>query len=260
MSNINTNDSIMFPENNKKLFRAILQSDHEAMKKIFAEGFDIHAMDEGRSLLLLTAMSNNSDSFDLLINSTDNTRDFMGIANITDKNGDTPLIYATAAANMGIVEALTDMLGADVNHQNLNGKSALFFANTTQHIPVVKHLHKTGADLALKDKNRSTPLLVIVQYGHTPLVEFYISNMNARDLNAQNMEGDDALMIAIRSGHVHIAKFLISSGVSCFKTNKNDETALKLARSVNNLEIVDAIEAQQNTAIDTMIEAENENK
>lgn len=256
MTNINLIQTIKFPENNKKLFQVMLKKDIEGMKSIIEAGFDIHASDDkGRNLVMVAALNDDMEVFNLLVNSTGKAEDFSKIARIADVDGHTPLHYAVNIPNMGIVRSLVEDLKVNVNHQDSKGQSPIFLAHTTSHLEVARYLHTHGADLLLEDIEHNIPLLHVVQYGHFELVTFLMDT--AGNVDHQNNRGDDALMISIRSGHYKIAKNLLANGCSLYNKNMNGETAMSLAKAANQTDLVERMEKQ--IEISEARESEDEN-
>lgn len=65
-----------------------------------------------------------------------------------DEHGDTPLIGACISKRLDMVERLlTSATVAEINHTNMMGRSALFYAITFRNITMIKMLHKAGASI-----------------------------------------------------------------------------------------------------------------
>ena len=86
-----------------------------------------------------------------------------------NKDGMTPILYASKNENLKLLLILID-LGADINSQNNNGKTALHFAVRNNDERMIKHLLIRGADKYLKDKDDNNPYNLAVILKHENLI------------------------------------------------------------------------------------------
>ena len=88
----------------------------------------------------------------------------------------TALIYATFYDNLDLLAWLIDN-GANINHQDRNGYSALHFAGQEKKLRPAKLLLDKGASLELEDVYGNTPIwnTLFNSKGDTQLVDFYIA-------------------------------------------------------------------------------------
>src|SRR3990167_2307309 len=95
--------------------------------------------------------------------------------NITDKNGETPLIAASRYGHSEIVKELLSAepegKGADPNFANENGERPLYWASRRGHLEVVKELLRVGADPNLADKYDLTPLYWAIDNRHFDVID-----------------------------------------------------------------------------------------
>ena len=77
--------------------------------------------------------------------------------NLTNGNGDTPLMIAILHGNRKLIDFLVHK-GANVNHVNINGNSALHFALAYDKTGQIgEYLIEKGADDSIKNSNVLTP-------------------------------------------------------------------------------------------------------
>jgi uncharacterized protein len=80
-----------------------------------------------------------------------------GDLDILDGDARTPLIHAAFKGKKNIVSWLLTN-GANINHQDRNGWSALHFAVQEKNVEMVDHLLQHGASVHLRDAYGNTPL------------------------------------------------------------------------------------------------------
>ncbi|HEY5749017.1 MAG TPA: ankyrin repeat domain-containing protein [Chryseolinea sp.] len=87
----------------------------------------------------------------------------------------TPLLWATFYDNVALLTWLIDN-GADVNHKDRNGYSALHFAGQEKRLECAKILVDNGADLDITDLHGNTPLWTAIfsSKDDLSLVKFYV--------------------------------------------------------------------------------------
>ena len=145
--------------------------------------------------------------------------------NHQDVEGTTALIHAALDGNNEIVEFLLKS-GAEVNTKNKKGWTALFLAATQDHDECVKTLIHAGADLNCKDWGY-TALTMAVHSGCGKSMKVLISA--GVDVNLQDKAGLTALMIESgRSGRdtCKYARALIKAGADINLRDNGGSTAL----------------------------------
>lgn len=101
----------------------------------------------------------------------------------------TSFIWASFYNNIDLLIWLTNN-GANLNHQDRNGFSALHFAGQEQHFDSAKLLIKKSANLELKDINGNTPLMdaIFNSKGNYKIVNLFIeSGANLDNMNNHGM-------------------------------------------------------------------------
>ncbi|XP_067650399.1 serine/threonine-protein phosphatase 6 regulatory ankyrin repeat subunit A-like [Haliotis asinina] len=158
--------------------------------------------------------------------------------------GRTPLIIATACGQIHVVDFLLCM-GANVSLVDGSRDNVLHYASRGGHVKMFKHilskysvdidsrgrfgrtplmnavlggskyffeeLVRKGAVTRLADDRENTILHLASMNGHEWLVRYIISQ-NMIDINARNMYGETAAMIAKRNRKHHVFDFLVSRG------------------------------------------------
>ena len=126
---------------------------------------------------------------------------------VLDGDSRTPLIHASFA---GSIELLTWLIsnGADINHQDCNGWSALHFAVQEKHADTILILLTNGAAIDLKDA-----------YGNTPL---WRATFDAK-------------------GNYQLVKLLTAHGAEPNSKNKSDRSPLDFAETIGDQELLAAL-------------------
>ncbi len=144
--------------------------------------------------------------------------------NISDQDAlSTPLMWAASHGLYEIGELLLKN-GADVNVQNGNGNTALYFAAQWNWAGVAKLLIDNGAVISIQTNKGWTALCRAAYKGHLEICELLIDS--GADVNAKTNIGGTALIWTVRKGHLAVCKALIENGADVnAKTNIGD-TAL----------------------------------
>jgi ankyrin repeat protein len=148
--------------------------------------------------------------------------------NVKDKNGNTPLIYATFETGKILLKN-----GADVNIQNNSGHSALYVAADTKNQPpdFIKLLLDYGADINIQDKMGKTPLMDACSEG--PIENVKVLLERGADPNIRSIYGYTALMNA-SSGLVDesfdMVKLLIEHGADPNLKNREGDDAYTISQ------------------------------
>ena len=134
--------------------------------------------------------------------------------------GSTPLIGATKYNNPEAVKLLLEH-GANPNHQNQSGISALMLASEQGFFECVRNLCEGGADVELAPSGKTalsmnlsgqTPLFCAAKEGHVEIVK-YLLDRNANP-NATNHYGVSVLWIPCQRGLTKIVELLLEKGAN----------------------------------------------
>ena len=223
------------------LMIAALRNDYDMVKFLVEKGADVNAKTHSEhssvETPLLLSLDNkhpdyryyyykneNSSAAEFLIN---NGADI----NVTNEDGETPLMYASKLHNIKVVELLIQK-NADINAFNNYGNTALIYG--INNLETVKLLVENGADVNFY-KGGSTALISACEYSHERNIDVikYLVSKKA-NINAQDNKGDTALNKTLDSSDegsidildFEIANFLIEQGADVNIKNKDQYTPL----------------------------------
>ena len=145
-----------------RLFKAVWTADVASLR---GTRIDINRKDAvGRTPLHIAAEKGYIDVAMFLIEMGANV-------NVTDANGNTPLIFIIhKTRDMEIIKRLLEK-GAAVNTQNRTGETALMYAAWRGHTNIVHLLLENRADATLKNRQDDTALTLAQSQGHLEIVE-----------------------------------------------------------------------------------------
>lgn len=144
---------------------------------------------------------------------------------VTDRFGESPLMYAALHAGPEIVKGLLDY-GADPNEANRAGATALMRATANR--GSVRVLIGAGARVDERSEMGRTALLIAARRpGSRPVVRDLIGS--GADPNAKDVRGVTPLMEAARTGDIDAMDELVEAGARINETRSNGRTALMAA-------------------------------
>jgi hypothetical protein len=100
---------------------------------------------------------------------------------------------------------------------------------------ILKHGKKHGITVNSQDEHGDTALIIAAGYNELPLVELLLTKESTIEL--KNNEGQDALMTAIKNGHVDIVRLLIENGAD----SKRDDKGVAAFVSAAHLGYIDIV-------------------
>ncbi len=157
-----------------------------------------------------------------------------------DTEGATPLYLALDLRRTEIARLLVAR-GADVRLENHKKIKPLNVAAMRGDLEMVKLLLAEGADIEGKDQWGNTPLGQAVYWGTSDVVEHLLeqgANLTDRDM----IRGESHLHTAVRLGKLETAASLIRHGIALQAKDRENRTALEVARMRGNLEMVEMLE------------------
>ena len=244
---------------NNGFFEACRVQDFTRITKYLKAGANINVKDSsGNTALILAVRRNQKELVDSLLQSNADV-------NIQNKDGNTALMFAvskkcvtqypnsyakikiqTSQGNMGllsavarnqrgIVRALLES-GANVFMQNNDGNTALIFAVSANQIELANILLDYNANYA---NSIGVNTINNAGYKASDYARKYFKNLT--DINAQDSNGNTALILAVIHNQIELVKFLIKVGANIDKQNNDGNTALMFAASGNQSKIVNLL-------------------
>ena len=102
-------------------------------------------------------------------------------------------------------------VGANINaKETWNGQSALMWAATEGHVPVVHTLIDHGADIRARSNSGATPLLFAARKGSMNAVRALLAA--GSDVNEKRPDGATPLLTAVINGHEDLVDMLLEQG------------------------------------------------
>ncbi|WP_342189704.1 ankyrin repeat domain-containing protein [Spiroplasma endosymbiont of Dilophus febrilis] len=155
--------------------------------------------------------------------------------NLQDENDATPLYYAISTNNKEMVQLLINK-GANIKNITKNGLTPLYYAIILDNKEMVQLLIEKGANVNMQDENGLTPLHFAIEENNQEMVQLLINN-NA-DVNIKiTSDGATILHYAILNNKKEMVKLLIKKGANVNK-GVNGLIPLYYAISTNNKEMV----------------------
>jgi len=144
-----------------------------------------------------------------------------------------------AACESGDIHSARQQLaqGADPNRPDLHKRTPVGLALAGGHFQLVRLLVDRGADLNTKDGSRRTPIEQAAEAGLVKTIRFCIRS-GFLEFHQPDSAGHDLLFIAVRCGHMALAKTLVAAGANPFITDGWGTTLLHTAASYGHIRIV----------------------
>ncbi len=159
--------------------------------------------------------------------------------NLTNRAGDTAILYAIAADNPEMVELLIKF-GANLEAKIKEGCTLLILTSSNDCIKIAELLLKNGANTEETDDNNITALMHAAESGYTKMVEL-LMRYGAK-IEAIGLDGKTALIFAASCGQVGIVKMLIQCNANVQKaSNIRKKTVTMYAARAGKTEVVDVL-------------------
>ncbi len=192
------------PDGTTALHWAANRNDLTVAGLLVKAGAKVDAANEyGVTPLSLAASNGSAEMLALLLKAGANP-------NLALPTGETPLMSASRAGSVAAVTALLDHK-ADANLAEPDmGQTALMWALSENHLPIVQTLVERGAQVNVKSKSGFTPLMFAARRGNQNATAFLLGKGAA--LNETAADGLTPLMVAVLRGHASLAEFLLDRG------------------------------------------------
>eukprot|EP00118_Oscarella_pearsei_P023209 m.274571 g.274571 ORF g.274571 m.274571 type:complete len:502 (+) comp40586_c1_seq22:2774-4279(+) len=163
-----------------------------------------------------------------------------------DDDGNPPLNRCTTVESVDVLVKL----GADVNHRNAEGKTALHLtAADPSLVEVSRRLLNNGADADTRDDEDCRPIHAATRMNNEEAVEMLLDEGGA-DVNAADKHGNTALLLALDGKFESLAEKLLEKGSTVIGTDYNGLTPLHYASQKGYLRLT-----QRLIDLDAIIEA-----
>lgn len=129
--------------------------------------------------------------------------------------GDTALIAALDYGEQDVVRELLAR-GADVKAKGTAARTALMPAAEKGYADIVRALLKLGVDPQAVDNDRTTTLMYALRGGNRETIQAILSRADnlSKQINTNNLIGDDLLMAAAQGGDTDSVRLLLDKGMN----------------------------------------------
>ena len=149
--------------------------------------------------------------------------------NTVDSNGNPMLVLAVRDRSYAVIEVLLSAKGMDVDLSDKNGETPLMMASINGDLPLVQTLVlKNRAQL---DHISWTPLHYACAKGHLDVAQFLLAN--GAIVDSLSLGGTTPLMMAVQSGNEYLVKLLLDKGSNLQLRNEAGFSAIDIADIYN---------------------------
>lgn len=171
--------------------------------------------------------------------------------NQVDDFADTAFLQACSSGSLETVKYLYEIEKVDLNGRKPNGWTVFRVACAGGFLDIVKYLYETNTvDINARDTwccNGFTLFMHLCyaksQHHHLEIIE-YLCQTGDVDVNATNNDGETALMLACRAGHLATVEYLLrtmSRKAKLAATTQDRQTALMMACENGHFKIVECL-------------------
>ncbi|XP_067659868.1 ankyrin-3-like [Haliotis asinina] len=154
-----------------------------------------------------------------------------------DDNGRNILHMACRGGNMELVTHVLKQNIVEINSRSHDGSSPAMEAAYEGHTNVLKLLRSEGADLSAVNGKSNTILYIALESEHKDTVKYVLSN-DFVDIDSRNNDGMTAVMLAVQEGMTDIFHSLVRRGADLSLANSHEWNILHIACDEGNSEIV----------------------
>ena len=223
---------------NSPLIEAIEDGDHDTVCKLIETGADVNVPGEWRVTALHCAVqTGNAQIVSYLLKKGADP-------SAVDSHCDTPLSQSVSAKHNRDYREIVELLvrrGADVNHRNIEGSSAIHIYAGAGRLDIVRFLVANGAEINSTTLAGGTPLMDAAFFGSLPMAEFLLAN--GADINAVNRENWSALSYAVYMGRPDLVKLLCRRGANHRIRTSDGVALMDMARSRSHMALIPILES-----------------
>jgi ankyrin repeat protein len=221
---------------NTLLMLAAMEGRANSIAPLLHAGADVNAINEkGYSALMLAAGYGQAKFIEALFKYPDNKVEVDAVVTEGKNKGKSALMLATLGddgidSSESVIKALIEN-GANVNSKEpTQGDTPLIMVIQKNRTHLIKSLISAKADITLANNRGLTPLMMTVIHNRQHFLYHLSAFFNPTFLDVVNEDGETALMLAVKAGHLEMVNALIEAGANQTLKNKDDKTALDLAK------------------------------
>ena len=163
----------------------------------------------------------------------------------TDKEGNTPMLYAAFRGNIDIIKILID-LGVSYEKKNFAGLDIIHMASqNNQENVIVYFKEKYNYDIFKSDKEGNTSIHWASAIGGKNALDYllyYINDKNFDVINKLNDKGQNALQLTIITAqNISACKKLIKKGINFNNKDKNNLTVFDIVKNDKKLKNIENV-------------------
>jgi len=144
---------------------------------------------------------------------------------------------AVRSGNLDKVKTLLRTHSEWLNSPDQNQKTPLLLSLESGHIDIARYLIEQGADVNLKDKDKSSPLHNAAFLGNLEIVDLLLKK-GASSVNEGNFRGQTPLLFACEKGHPGVVTRLLDAGADIEARDALGRTPLMTTALSRNMEVV----------------------
>jgi ankyrin repeat protein len=156
-----------------------------------------------------------------------------------DARGITPIRLAAMSNHVKVLDHFLDKMGMDVDAQDEDGRTALYWASELGHDKIVQILLDQGTDVNGQSEWYGSALQAASAGGYDEIVQTLLDK--GADVNAQGGEYGSALQAASAQGHDEIVQTLLDKGADVSAQGGGHGSALQAASAGGYDEIVQTL-------------------
>ena len=199
------------------LHRAANRGSQEVAKMLIDAGADVNFQDRaGNTPLSYATFTGDNDTIDLLIKSGAHV-------NTTNVKGNTPLLTALHKGYFDTAELLV-IAGANVNAYDAEGETPLLLAVRGDDFRTSTLLLLKNADPNAENKHKETALILAASNENLYIMKEILKKKEV-NVNAQDLLGNTALILAAISGDANMCRALLDAGANQNLADKSGSSA-----------------------------------